>query len=103
MAEESGVSPDVVANYEIVFNDAKLTVKPKEITVSVFDVHVAYGENAVLNYKITSGSLYGSDALYLYSEYAPGKPVGGDYAIYVKENANYKITSNTAKVIGSKK
>lgn len=103
LAEGGGVSPDIFANYKIVFNDTVLTVKPEEITVSVSDVHVAYGENAVLNYKITSGILYGSDALYLYSEYAPGKPVGGDYAIKVKENANYTIDANDARVIVSKK
>lgn len=87
------------SNYSVIFN-GKLTVNPRKIEIEVAPVTVIYGEAATLTYKVTSGSLYGGDKLYPYSDYAPGKKAGSSYPILVRGNSNYDVTySNADKAI----
>ena len=78
------------SNYSVIFN-GKLTVNPRKIEIEVPSVSVIYGEAATLTYKVTSGSLYGGDKLYPYSDYAPGKQAGS-YPISVRDNSNYSFS-----------
>lgn len=96
------------SNYSVIFNE-KLTVNPRKIEITVAPVSVIYGEAATLTYEVTSGSLYGGDKLYLYSDYAPGKEAGSSYPISVRDNSNYSFSysdysdENKAKVKVSKR
>ena len=95
-----GCQSELYKNYSVIFNE-KLTVTPRVIEIDVWDVSVIYGEAATLTYEVTSGSLYGGDKLYLYSDYAPGKEAGSSYPISVRDNSNYSISysdENKAKV-----
>lgn len=87
-------------NYELVYTEKFLTVRPKEITVEIDDAEVVYGEDATLTY--TADGLFGNDKLYLYSAYSAGKDVG-EYDILIRPDANYKIKADSAFVIVSKK
>ena len=82
------------SNYSVIFN-GKLTVNPRKIEIEVPSVSVIYGEAATLTYNVTSGSLYGGDKLYPYSDYAPGKKAGS-YPISVRDNSNYSISYSDA-------
>lgn len=79
------------SNYSVIFNE-KLTVNPRKIEITVAPVSVIYGEAATLKYEVTSGSLYGGDELYPYSDYAPGKEAESSYPISVRDNSNYSFS-----------
>ena len=102
---------DAMSDYDIELTGAILRVIPRRVSICVPDVTVAYGENAVLTYEIESGSLYGGDAIYLYSDYSAGSAVG-IYDIKFRNDVNYQIeidqieietTNSVAHVIVSKK
>ena len=97
---------DAMSDYDIKLTGAILRVIPRQVSIYVPAVKVAYGENAVLTYEIKSGSLYDGDAtIYLYSDYSAGSDVG-EYDIKFRDDVNYQIVKTTdsdARVIVSPK
>lgn len=96
---------DAMSDYDIELTGAILKVIPRQVSIYVPAVKVAYGENAVLTYEIKSGSLYDGDDIYPYSDYSAGSDVG-EYDIKFRDDVNYQIVETTdsdARVIVSPK
>ncbi len=77
-------------NYTFVYENGKLTIIPREITVTVTAGQgKVYGENNPTNYKYTATNIVNNDELNLTRD--SGENVG-QYAIKLGDNSNYKVT-----------
>lgn len=88
------------SNYNVTVNEAKLTIKPRPITIKAKNATVTYGSKPVFNdssYEITKGSVVYSDNLNVYCETsATATSNVGSYDITVNTqgaNKNYDITA----------
>ncbi|THC44210.1 MBG domain-containing protein [Massilia sp. Mn16-1_5] len=81
-------------NYAVTASGASLTITPRAITVAANDANKTYGDaDPLLGYRITAGSLVGSDTLAGSLTRAAGENVGS-YAIDASSlaNGNYLVS-----------
>ncbi len=83
------------ANYDITFVNAKYTVAPRPVTVTLNAQSSEYGQDVVVNqnaYEITEGSVLAGDTLDISINKAPGSAMG-EYALTaICDNKDYDVT-----------